>query len=159
LVAQLRRHPLARALRVDKGTLAALQATLLHYLRGEAEREIPVWRMIAAVPDVLAARAGEWAAALQGEGIPTDVVAATSTVGGGSLPGETLPTHALSLVCSDLDGLAARLRAGQPPVVVRIAEGRVLLDPRTVAPGADEALLGALRAAWQETAVRKDAVP
>jgi L-seryl-tRNA(Ser) seleniumtransferase len=159
LVAQLRRHPLARALRVDKGTLAALQATLLHYLRGEAEREIPVWRMIAAVPDVLAARAGEWAAALQGEGIPTDVVAATSTVGGGSLPGETLPTHALSLVCSDLDGLAARLRAGQPPVVVRIAEGRVLLDPRTVAPSADEALLGALRAAWQETAVRKDAVP
>jgi L-seryl-tRNA(Ser) seleniumtransferase len=152
LVAQLRQHPLARALRVDKATLAALHATLLHYVRGEAEREIPVWQMIAMPADALAARAWDWAAAMSADGIPTEVVVATSTIGGGSLPGETLPTCALSVVCADVDGLAAQLRAQKPPVVARIADGRLLLDPRTVAPDADTALLAALRAAWQELA-------
>ncbi len=148
LVAKLRRHPLARALRVDKCTLAALQATLLHYQAGEAEREVPVWRMIAMPLDALEVRATAWAAELCARGLPAEVVPSTSAIGGGSLPGETLPTRAVALIHPAPDALAAALRAGEPPVVARIAEGRLLLDPRTVQPGMDEALLGAVVAAW-----------
>ncbi|PKO22826.1 MAG: hypothetical protein CVU38_07415 [Chloroflexi bacterium HGW-Chloroflexi-1] len=151
LVAQLRHHPLARALRVDKSTLAALQATLLHYVRREAEREAPVWRMIATPLDALAARAADWAAVLRKTGIPATVVAAFSTIGGGSLPGEELPTRALALTTPAPDALAAALRSGDPPVIGRIAEGQLLLDPRTVPPESDETLLQTVMAAakWQ----------
>jgi L-seryl-tRNA(Ser) seleniumtransferase len=145
LVERLRRHPLARALRVDKTTIAGLEATLLAYLRGRATEEIPVWRMIAADIAGLRARAGRLAAAL-GPG-RAEVVASSAAVGGGSLPGETLPSAAVALPGSDPDRLAARLRRGDPPVVGRIAEGRVLLDMRSVLPEQDEALLRALRAA------------
>jgi len=153
-VAQLRHHPLARALRVDKSTLAALQATLLHYLRGEAEAEVPVWRMIAAPTSALEARAAAWAVALAAQGIPAAVIATTSTVGGGSLPGEVLPTRALALAHPALDALAAALRQGQPPVVGRIADDHLILDPRTVPPELDAALVAAVLAAWQS--VTKD---
>jgi len=155
LVAQLRHHPLARALRVDKSTLAALQATLLHYLRGEAEREVPVWRMISAPVSALEARAAAWAAALGARGIPAAVIATTSTVGGGSLPGEVLETRALALSHPAPDRLAAALRQGQPPVVGRIAEARLILDPRTVPPELDAALVAAVEAAWQRIASSK----
>ncbi len=151
LVGRLRRHPLARALRVDKSTLAALQATLLHYLRGEAEREVPVWRMIATPVQALEARAIAWAARLREQGIPAVVVSASSTVGGGSLPGETLPTRALALAHSDLDKLAAALRQGRPAVVGRIADEHLLLDPRTVSPETDATLIQAVIAAWRRT--------
>lgn len=151
LIARLRRHPLTRALRVDKSTLAALQATLLHYLRREAEREIPVWRMIATPVDALTARADALATALQQRGIPATVVSATSTVGGGSLPGETLPTRAVALTVDAPDVFAAALRRGDPPVVGRIADGQLLLDPRTVAPEEDEALIGRVVAVWEKT--------
>ena len=144
LVAQLRRHPLTRALRVDKSTLAALQATLLHYVRGEAEREIPVWRMIATPLDVLAARAARLADALQNQGVAATVVPAESTVGGGSLPGEVLPTWAVALPTPAPDALAASLRRGVLPVIVRIVDDRLLLDLRTVAPDEDETLLSAV---------------
>lgn len=149
LVDALRHHPLTRALRVDKSTLAALQATLLHYVRGEAETAVPVWRMLAMPLETLAGRADEYAAHLQAAGIPATVVPATSTVGGGSLPGETLPTHAVALATARPDALAAALRRGVPPVVARIADGQLLLDPRTVAPAEDAALLAAVVAAWQ----------
>ena len=147
-MAALRHHPLARALRVGKDTLAALQATLAHYLLGEAEQAIPVWRMIGVPAEALAARAQAWAAALQGRNIPACVVPASSTVGGGSLPGEVLPTHALALDHPAPDTLAAALRGGQPPVIGRIAGGRLLLDPRTVLPEQDAGLLQAVVAAW-----------
>jgi L-seryl-tRNA(Ser) seleniumtransferase len=150
LVGGLRRHPLARALRVGKDTLAALQATLLHYARGEAETAIPIWRMIAQPADELAARAAGWAATLRGQGIPALVVAAHSTIGGGSLPGEVLPTHALALAPAAPEKFAAALRAGQPPVVARIAGDRVLLDPRTVSSLQDALLLRAVAAAWTQ---------
>ncbi len=152
LVGRLRHHPLARALRVDKSTLAALQATLLHYLRREAEREVPIWRMIATPLQALEARAAAWAGRLQEQGIPATVVAASSTVGGGSLPGETLPTRALALAHQNLDGLAKALRQGRPAVVGRIADGLLLLDPRTVLPETDATLIQALIAAWQHMA-------
>ena len=87
-----RLHPLTRAVRPDKATLAALHATLLHYDRGEAEREIPVWRMIATPPDVLKDRAAGLASHLG-----ASLVETRSAVGGGSLPGQTQPSWAVAL--------------------------------------------------------------
>ncbi|MCS7221752.1 MAG: L-seryl-tRNA(Sec) selenium transferase [Anaerolineae bacterium] len=145
----LRRHPLARALRVDKLTLAGLQATLLHYLRGEAEREIPVWRMIATPPNELTARAQRWASLLAEMGIAASVAPAESAIGGGSLPGETLPTTAVVLSPRSAEALGRALREGDPPVVVRIAEDKVWLDPRTVFPEEEAELLAVVRAAWE----------
>ena len=146
LVSRLARHPLARAVRIDKLSLASLNATLVHYLRGEAEREIPVWRMISAAPESLKERAHGWRSQLSG---PYSVIESRSAVGGGSLPGETLPTWALALDASALPGGAEavmrRLREGRPPVVARVEDGRVLFDPRTVGPGEDGELLEALR--------------
>jgi L-seryl-tRNA(Ser) seleniumtransferase len=143
-----RRHPLLRALRVDKVTLAGLLATLAHHERGEALREIPVWRAIAWTADELRSRAEGWKDALALPG--ADVVAAVSAVGGGTLPGVTLPSFALALPRGDADGVARRLREADPPVVARIEDGRVLLDPRTVLPGEDEAVLAAVRGAFGE---------
>ncbi len=130
LVARLKQHPLARALRVDKTTLAALEATLLAYLHGRATEEIPVWRMISAPADRLRARAERLAARLGAR--HAALLPCTSAVGGGSLPGETLPSYAVALLAGSPDALAARLRAGDPPVVARIADDRLLLDLRTV---------------------------
>ena len=141
LVQQLKAHPLARALRVDKVTLAGLQATLLHYLKNEAAKKIPVWQMIAATPAELDARAAAWARRWHEFGLATGVVDAQSTVGGGSLPGETLPTRAVALQVLSPDVFMARLRANDPPVIARIEEGRVLIDPRTVLSHDEEPLL------------------
>lgn len=143
-VARLKKHPLARALRVDKLTLAGLQATLLHYLKNEAYKKIPVWRMISAKPEELEARAQAWAARLQKAGLPASVADAESTVGGGSLPGESLPTRAVALALTNPDAFAARLRANDPPIVTRIQENRLLADPRTVPPADEELLLAGI---------------
>jgi L-seryl-tRNA(Ser) seleniumtransferase len=143
LIQKIRRHPLARALRADKFCLAGIEATLIHYLRGEAEREIPVWRMIAAGTDDLEERARSWAEKI-GSG---EVVESRSAVGGGSLPEETLPTCALALRVPKPQTFLAALRAAGPPVIARIEAERVLLDPRTVAADEDEALVAAVRAA------------
>lgn len=147
IMRRLRRHPLARAIRIDKLSLAALTATLLHYVKGEAKEEVPVWRMIAASIEELSARANKWAAAFPSVGT---VVDGQSTIGGGSLPGETLPTRLLSLSMAHAPGrqsvasLARRLRTGRPAVVTRIEKDSLLLDPRTVLPEQDEELLEAL---------------
>lgn len=143
-VDQLRRHPLARAVRIDKMTLAALIATLRHYLRGDPETTIPVWQMIAAPLATLAERAQRVAAAVAGTVAP-----GRSTVGGGSLPGQTLETRLVIVPDPAPEALAARLRAGRPPVVGRIDEDQLVLDLRTVLPSQDEALITAVRAARQ----------
>lgn len=143
LVGKLKKHPLARAVRADKLCLAALSATLLHYLKDEAESQIPIWRMISAPGEEICARARAWADAL-GQG---DVLQGESTVGGGSLPGETLPTHLLSLDVRSPNRFLARLRAAHPPVIARLEADRVLLDPRTVLPEQEPLLLAALQAA------------
>lgn len=143
---RLRRHPLARALRPDKMCLAALAATLRHYLREEAIREIPVWQMIAAPESEMLARAEAWALAL-GLG---KVLASRSTVGGGSLPEETLPTWTLAIDAPHPNALAGRLRRASPPIVARVDQDRVLLDPRTVLPDQDQALLDGVRACLNE---------
>ena len=155
LVAQLQRHPLARALRVDKATLAALSATLRHYALGEAERAIPVWRMISAPRAAIEERAERWRSALAlTAGAGAGVEPSQSMIGGGSLPGESLPTAVLALRGPALDTarFAARLRRGDPPVVARLAHDAVLLDPRTVAAEDDEALVAALGAALDAAA-------
>lgn len=142
LIGQLSRHPLARAVRADKLCLAALVATLEHYLRGEALEQIPVWRMIAMPLADIEARAQAWAAAL---GAGAETAAAESMVGGGSLPGAALPSRVLALAADNPDALAGRLRAAAVPVIARIHEGQLLFDPRTVFPDQDQALLAALR--------------
>lgn len=148
-MARLRQHPLTRALRVNKTTLAALAATLLAYARGQAVQQLPVWRMIAATPASLHARAASWADRLAGAGIPAQIRPGESTVGGGALPGETLPTTLLALPGLPADLLAVRLRAGQPPVVARIVDDTLCCDPRTVLPEQDDLLLAAIQAAQQ----------
>jgi L-seryl-tRNA(Ser) seleniumtransferase len=141
LVARLRKHPLARAVRADKLCLAALSATLLHYLKDEAEREIPIWRMIAAPLDDLERRARLWAEAL-GQG---QVLRGESTVGGGSLPDETLPAWLLALDVSSPNHTLKRLRQATTPVIARTLDERVVLDPRTVLPEQETRLLEILR--------------
>ena len=143
----VKRHPLMRALRVDKVTLAGLSATLAHYERGEAERKIPVWRAIAQTPAAIGERARSWLAALGGAAPGACVRESASAVGGGSLPEVTLPTRVLALPSSAPDALARRLRRGETPVIARIEDGAVVLDPRTVGPGEDEALLATVRGA------------
>ena len=147
LIAKLKRHPLTRALRVDKTTIAGLQATLLHYLKGEAEEKVPIWRMIAVPIEAIEGRAMDWAEKLTEAGIAARVVDGRSTVGGGSLPGETLPTKLLAVQVGSPDELARRLRAGNPPVIGRIEDDLFLLDPRTVLAEEDEVLIEAIKTA------------
>jgi L-seryl-tRNA(Ser) seleniumtransferase len=147
-VERVARHPLARAVRADKTALAGIAATLRHYLRGEAESRVPIWRMIAAPESAIRARATRLAAALGEDGLPAGVEPADATVGGGSLPGETLPSWAVVLspaVGEGVDTLARRLRLGDPGIFGRIDRGRLLLDLRTVLPEEDESLLRSLR--------------
>ena len=144
LMATLRAHPLARALRADKLTLAALHRTLLHYVRGEATEQIPVWRMIAASEEALEARAQAIAERI---GPVAAVAHGASRLGGGSLPSDELPTRLVSVDPSDAGGaneLARRLRAGSPAVVARIEDELLLLDVRTVPPKRDAELAGAV---------------
>jgi len=150
VVDPLKQHPLARALRVDKLCLAGLQATLMHYLKDEVTEAVPVWRMIATPVEEIEARARSWQQRLGQSGIECTLVEGRSTVGGGSLPGETLPTWLLALAAADPDALAAVLRAGDPPVVARIEEGRLVLDPRTVLPEEADTLLERLERALEE---------
>ncbi|HLJ81279.1 MAG TPA: L-seryl-tRNA(Sec) selenium transferase [Ktedonobacterales bacterium] len=158
LLAQVARHPLMRAVRIDKLTLAALEATLRLHRDRLAERDIPVWQAIAMPLEAIRQRASQWVVALHGWGIAAEVIPGSSTVGGGSLPGETEPTLLCAISAEqpdgrrDLDALAARLRAGHPPVVARVLRDRLLLDPRTVLPDQDALLLDALRAAAEPAA-------
>jgi L-seryl-tRNA(Ser) seleniumtransferase len=148
LVDRVMKHPLARAVRVDKMTLAALIATLDLYLT-QAIGSLPVWDMLGASPESIAKRARGWQSRLGAHGAPVEVVAAESTVGGGSLPGERLPTSAIAIRPrrGGAADLLRRLREHEPPVIGRIVEERVLLDPRTVLPGEDDAIVEAVLAA------------
>lgn len=145
LVAACRAHPLYRALRVDKLTLAALEATLRVVLGGELD-ELPTVRMLrmdtGPAAANLAARLGEvpapWRVSLEAD---------VGFTGGGALPGEGLPTTVVALRGGDVEALAARLRLGAPPVVARVRREALVLDPRTILPGEDEALCAALRLA------------
>jgi len=144
-VAACRRHPLARAVRIDKLSLAALEGTLALYRDPErARRELPVLTMLTVDFDELRSRADRLATAAGGE-----VIEAVARVGGGALPLLELrgPVVALEPGPGGADALAAALRAGEPALVGRIERGRVLLDPRTLAPDELDAAASAVAAA------------
>lgn len=145
LVGRLREFPLTRALRVDKTTIAGIQANLLHYARNEALTAIPVWQMMAATADGIAERAQELQARLGETAQGYLLTPGRSMIGGGALPEESLPTMLLVLPFKEAQKVAAILRCGTPPVVARVEEDRVVLDLRTVLPGQEEALAMRLR--------------
>ncbi len=141
LIDKIKKHPLARAVRADKACLAGVSATLLHYLKDEAEWEIPVLRMMSLTQKQIKGRVDAWIREL-GSG---EVVEGQSTVGGGSLPGESFPTYLLSLRVESPDKFLKKLRQQNPPIVARTSNDRVLLDPRTVLPEEEGALLVGLK--------------
>jgi L-seryl-tRNA(Ser) seleniumtransferase len=131
-IAACRADPIARAVRADKFTLAALEATLALYRDAEtARREIPVLKMLTEDTEALKRRAE---ALKTGVGNTAEVIEGESEVGGGSFPGTTLPTWLVAIRYPVPDTLVARLRGGEPPVIARIADHRVVLDPRTILP-------------------------
>jgi L-seryl-tRNA(Ser) seleniumtransferase len=142
-VAPIRRHPLMRALRVDKLTYAALEATLGEYVAGRAPDSIPVARMLRLTRDQIAARARALAGALEGVACDITELDGMSTIGGGSAPGVELPTRLLALKHHQLsaDRLLEALRGAHPPVIARIENELVVVDLRTVLPGDEPELL------------------
>ncbi len=144
LVNRLRKDPLARAVRPDKVTLAALAATLGLYRAGSAATEIPVWRMIATSPEAIRRRADALAAQLAGAHVR--VTALEAAIGGGSLPGDILPSFGIALDVPAPDRFLAGLRSGEPSVIGRVADGAVLLDLRTVDDRDDARLVRAVAA-------------
>ena len=138
-IARVRRHPLMRALRADKLTYAALEATLAEHAAGRATETIPVSRMIALSASEIAARTDTLHELLAAAGVSSTVADGMSTIGGGSAPGSELPTR-LVAIALPAERLEALLRTGQPPVIARIESGRLLLDLRTVDPADDSRL-------------------
>jgi L-seryl-tRNA(Ser) seleniumtransferase len=131
LVARLRRNPIARAVRVDKMQLAALESVLAAHAAGRRD-DVPVWRMLREAADGVRRRAESLAMALDGELEGAHVVACSSAVGGGSLPGHTVPSFGVEVRAPDPNALAVRLRTGSPPVFCRLTDHGVLFDLRTV---------------------------
>ena len=146
LIARMKQTPLLRALRVDKTTLAGIEATLRHYRRGDALQRIPIWQAIAAPVAEVERRARAWKERLGPVGPRVQVIEATSPVGGGALPELTLPTRALAVAVDNPNELARGLRLADPPVVARVEQDQVLFDPRTVMPAEEEAMLATLQA-------------
>jgi len=160
LVDKLKKHPLARAVRIDKIRLAGLVATLIPYLKGEALKAIPVWRMISMPLEDIERRAKLWAKEF---GDLARVIDGESMIGGGSLPGGTLPTRLVAIgkqskakEQSIAQKLAQMLRTQEPPVVGRISENVLLLDPRSVLPEEDQTVLQALRSAVADLRAKGD---
>jgi L-seryl-tRNA(Ser) seleniumtransferase len=147
-VDKLRRHPLARAVRIDKIRLAGLIATLIHYLKGEATNTIPIWQMISANVNEIELRAQAWASVTNGLG---KVVNGESMVGGGSFPGGTLPTKLMAISMEGKKNAAFVLKLSQAlrnyttPIIGRISDNVFLLDPRSVLPEEDEIVVKALQ--------------
>ena len=145
---KLKKHPLVRALRVDKTRIAGLAATLLHYVKSEALIKVPVWRMISMPLTELDRRAKNWALSIDNF---ARVIDGESLIGGGSLPGATLPTRLVAIGYNKKPALARKialsLRLQDTPVIGRISDGVLLLDPRTVSPEEDETVINGLRKA------------
>jgi L-seryl-tRNA(Ser) seleniumtransferase len=146
LIAKIKKHPLARAVRADKTCLAALTATLLHYLKDEVEREIPIWCMVSMSLGDVKGRAEHWQREIGcGEMVPGE-----STLGGGSLPGESFPTWLLSLDVKSPDKFLAKLRKANPPIIARTENDKILLDPRTVFIDQEATLLSTIHFLFSE---------
>ena len=147
LIARMRANSLFRALRVDKLTYAALEATLLAYVKHD-HNAIPALRMMHLSQDEIARRTEAVAAKSVSPELTVEMIAGESVIGGGAAPSAVLPTKLLAVTRDGLsaDEISARLRASEPPVIARVEEGRVLLDLRTVFPEQDENVITALRA-------------
>ena len=147
LVAKIRKNPLFRALRVDKLTYAALEGTMLAYVKQDYEA-IPAIRMMQASAEELESRAEAIREKIAGAQLTAEIVETESVIGGGAAPTATLPTRALAITSSNLssDEIAERLRRNDPPIVARVEDNRVLLDLRTVFPEQDEQVARALLA-------------
>jgi len=145
LIARMRSNSLFRALRADKLTYAALEATLLEYVKGEHDA-IPAVRMMRSSKEEIGSRAESIAKKIQSAGLLAELVDGESVIGGGAAPSAVLPTRLLAITCEGLSAneLSERLRASDPPVIARVEEGRVLLDLRTVFPEQDEAVANTL---------------
>jgi L-seryl-tRNA(Ser) seleniumtransferase len=146
LVEKLKKHPLSRAVRADKFTLACLSATLVHYLKDQVLTEVPVWKMISAQKEELGLRVTAWMEQLNDMGIMCKKINGESTVGGGCLPGGNLPTVLLAIDVPSPDQFSQRLRLNDPPVIARVQDEMVVFDPRTVLEEQDNALLEAIKA-------------
>lgn len=144
LLAPIKTHPFARALRAGKLTLTGISATLQHYLKNEALSEVPIWQMISLPLESIQARAERWKQTL-GFG---EVQPGKSTVGGGSLPTEEMPTFTLTLAPAKPDEFLRALREVPPPIIARIENDQVLFDPRTVLPEQEEIFLQTLKQVW-----------
>ncbi|MEA2434203.1 MAG: L-seryl-tRNA(Ser) seleniumtransferase [Actinomycetota bacterium] len=156
LLRRIASHPMARALRVDKLTLATLQATLLIHLEGRAEAELPLWRMIRTTPEELKLRAHEVASALGqrvGPDVKIEVREMPSVVGGGSLPGVQLKSWGLTIAIGDLGAaeLQTTLRTGSPPVIGRVEDDLLILDLRTVLDEETDQLIESIAETLAET--------
>jgi L-seryl-tRNA(Ser) seleniumtransferase len=146
LIARMGSNSLFRALRADKLTYAALEATLLAYIKRDHDA-IPVLRMMRLTKEEIAKRAEALATALGNSKLQIELLDGDSVIGGGAAPSSVLPTRLLALSCDRLgaDELAGRLRRSDPPVIARIEEGRLLLDMRTVSPEQDRLIARALQ--------------
>jgi len=146
LIARMRSNSLFRALRVDKLTYAALEATLLAYVRQDYD-SIPTLRMMQLAKEEISRRAESLAARLSGFRCDVSVIDGESVIGGGAAPSSVLPTKLLALSCEGLSAneFASRLRAAETPVIARVEDGRVILDLRTVFAEQIEMLFGALK--------------
>ena len=142
----MRSNSLFRALRVDKLTYAALEATLLAYVKGEHDA-IPALRMMRLSKQEIGRRAEAVAERIKSSGLSVEVLDGESVIGGGAAPSAVLPTRLLAITCGGLsaDEISASLRASDPPIIARVEEGRVLLDLRTVFPERDETIVKALK--------------
>ncbi len=145
LVAQMRSNSLFRALRVDKLTYAALEATLLAYVKREHD-SIPALKMMRLTKEEIGQRAEALAAQVRSSKLNIEIIDGESVIGGGAAPSSVLPTRLLAVSCDGLsaDELAARLRASDPPIIARVEQGRVLLDLRTVFVDQDSMVAAAL---------------
>ncbi|HZC22016.1 MAG TPA: L-seryl-tRNA(Sec) selenium transferase, partial [Candidatus Binatia bacterium] len=146
LVSRMRSNSLFRALRVDKLTYAALEATLLAYVKGN-HGSIPTLRMMRLSKHEIAARAESLARKAQSEKLRIEITDGESVIGGGAAPSSVLPTTLLAVSFADLsaDALCVRLRNSDPPIIARVEDGRVLLDLRTAAPEQDRLIAQALQ--------------
>jgi L-seryl-tRNA(Ser) seleniumtransferase len=148
LVERIRRNPLMRICRVDKLTYAALEWVLTEYEKGTYRESLPIYRMLLAPRDEVAARAERLAARLREAGFDVEIVNGYSLVGGGSAPQEKIPTALLAVTARDQssNALERALRASQPAVLARIEEDRLVLDLRTALPGEDDLVFNAFAA-------------
>ncbi|MFQ6002579.1 MAG: L-seryl-tRNA(Sec) selenium transferase [Candidatus Zixiibacteriota bacterium] len=146
----LRKHPLHRALRLDKMFIAGLESVLLFYLKGEATKKIPAWQMVSTPLDVLKKRAENIKGQLKKSGIAIAIKESKSTVGGGSLPGETLPTIVISVESVSSVGMTADQQAKlfrqlSPPIIGRIEDDKFVLDLRTIFPHQDDLIIKGIK--------------